>query len=200
MNFRSARPRNWLFHTTPLNDITSIIDRYLSKTTSYVDIPIVIIVNRFTLSTAETFASVMKFHKKAWIVGDFTWGKATIQESTPFISDKLLLFETTKIMRMPDGSTSHTDFPLKPDFSVGQMVLSHREVSTEIAPPIARSFASSLVRQEVASIEKCATTVGLMSQQSMLGSPPMSVDLTEHGKQLEQARRVMACLFSLEIK
>jgi C-terminal processing protease CtpA/Prc len=64
-----------------------------SEETALLDVPVLVAVDRNTVSAAEGFAQALKDHEVALIVGDkFTYGKGTIQKLTPLFSEPFQSF------------------------------------------------------------------------------------------------------------
>lgn len=65
-------------------------------------LPIVVLVNRDTASTAEILAGALQDHKRALIVGERTFGKGSIQDLIP-LSDNDAMKITTEYFYTPSG-------------------------------------------------------------------------------------------------
>ena len=74
----------------------------------YADVPLVILVNRFSASASEIIAGAMQDNKRGVIVGERTFGKASVQSMIP-LSDKSALRLTIARYYTPGGRSIHRD-------------------------------------------------------------------------------------------
>ena len=63
---------------------------YAKKDNTYLDIPLVILVDKNTASASEIVAGSLQKHHRAIIIGTSTYGKGTIQEIIPLRNQKVL--------------------------------------------------------------------------------------------------------------
>lgn len=89
---------------------------------SYPDIPLVVLVNRFSASSSEIVCGALQDHKRALIVGERSYGKASVQSMVP-LSDKSALKLTVAKYYTPSGKSIMRDPEKKtggivPDFTV----------------------------------------------------------------------------------
>lgn len=75
--------------------------------TSFVDFPIVVLVNGETSGGAELIAAALKDNKRAVIAGERTVGKASIQNVLPLPLNNCALKLTTGIFMRPSGKNLH---------------------------------------------------------------------------------------------
>ncbi len=69
---------------------------------------IIILVNSETASSSEIFSSIMKFYKKAIIVGEKTFGKGSVQTLVNLNEDNTEAIKiTNSILYLPDDTTFH---------------------------------------------------------------------------------------------
>lgn len=74
----------------------------------YSDLPLVILVNRYSASASEIVAGAMQDNKRAVIIGERTYGKASVQSMIP-LSDKSALRLTIARYYTPSGRSIHRD-------------------------------------------------------------------------------------------
>ena len=74
----------------------------------YADMPLVILVNRYSASASEIVAGAMQDNKRAVIIGERTYGKASVQSMIP-LSDKSALRLTIARYYTPSGRSIHRD-------------------------------------------------------------------------------------------
>ena len=89
---------------------------------AYPDIPLVVLVNRFSASSSEIVCGALQDHKRALIVGERSYGKASVQSMVP-LSDKSALKLTVAKYYTPSGKSIMRDPEKKtggivPDFTV----------------------------------------------------------------------------------
>jgi carboxyl-terminal processing protease len=78
--------------------------------------PLVVLVNRGSASASEIVSGALKYHKRATIVGEKTFGKGSVQAIIP-LKNKGVLKLTTAKYYLPCG-TSISDIGVEPDISV----------------------------------------------------------------------------------
>ena len=71
------------------------------------DLPLVVLVNRTTGSTAEVVASCLRDHGRAVVVGERTWGRGIVQSILPLKTAGGALRLTTGVFVRPNGETIH---------------------------------------------------------------------------------------------
>ena len=69
--------------------------------------PMVVLVNRFSASSAEIVAACLQDHKRAVIVGERTWGKGSVQTLIQLDGGRSVLKLTTASYRRPSGKNIH---------------------------------------------------------------------------------------------
>lgn len=80
------------------------------------DIPIMVLVDGGTASTAELFAVALRDWQGAHLVGTQTVGKAVMQTTYPFSDGSAFVFTTAAIV--PSKSPSYNGIGLRPDYNV----------------------------------------------------------------------------------
>ena len=76
-------------------------------TTIWRDVPMVVLVNRWSASASEIVAACLQDHQRATIVGERTWGKGTVQNVLSFEGGKSALKLTTATYWRPSGRNIH---------------------------------------------------------------------------------------------
>ena len=69
--------------------------------------PMVVLVNRFSASSAEIVAACLQDHKRAVVIGERTWGKGSVQTLIQLDDGKSVLKLTTASYRRPSGKNIH---------------------------------------------------------------------------------------------
>lgn len=92
------------------------------KTAPYEKLPVVVIINRYSASASEIFAGAMQDNKRAVIVGENSFGKASVQQIVP-LSDGSAVRLTIAHYYTPSGKMIHRDLKtgkggIKPDIEV----------------------------------------------------------------------------------
>lgn len=95
-----------------------------SAKADYPDIPLVVLINRFSASSSEIVSGALQDNKRAIIVGERSYGKASVQSMVP-LSDKSALKLTVAKYYTPSGKSIMRDVEKKtggivPDFTVTQ--------------------------------------------------------------------------------
>ncbi len=71
------------------------------------DVPVVILVNHFSASASEIVAACLQDHGRAYVVGERTWGKGTVQNIIELEGGKSALKLTTATYWRPSGQNIH---------------------------------------------------------------------------------------------
>ncbi len=71
------------------------------------DLPVVVMVNRFSASASEIFAAALQDHDRAVVVGERSFGKGTVQSIFPLDGDRRAMKITTATYWRPNGSNIH---------------------------------------------------------------------------------------------
>jgi carboxyl-terminal processing protease len=78
-----------------------------AKTLFPQDLPVAVLVNRYTASASEIVAACLQDHERARIVGTRTWGKGTVQNVIPMEGGASALKLTTASYWRPSGTNIH---------------------------------------------------------------------------------------------
>ncbi len=81
------------------------------------DIPLVVLVNGNSASASEILSGALKYHKRAIIIGEPTYGKGTAQSIVPLSRGASLHITTLKWL-LPDGSWINKENTIKPNVEV----------------------------------------------------------------------------------
>jgi carboxyl-terminal processing protease len=81
------------------------------------DLPMVVLIDAGSASASEIVSGAMQDHRRAWILGERSFGKGTVQAPQPFLSRDIVLFRTIKRFYQPLGRTNQL-VGISPDFEV----------------------------------------------------------------------------------
>lgn len=88
---KNSRPRTWS----------------ATKSGTFGDFPMVILVNRFSASASEIVSACLQDHKRAIVVGERSWGKGSVQNIIELESGASALKLTTAGYKRPSGKNIH---------------------------------------------------------------------------------------------
>lgn len=71
------------------------------------DLPVVVMIDRYSASASEVFAAALQDHQRAIVVGERSYGKGTVQSIFPLDGDRRALKITTATYWRPNGSNIH---------------------------------------------------------------------------------------------
>jgi len=74
---------------------------------SYLDFPLVVLVNNYSASASEIVAACLQDHQRAVIVGERTWGKGSVQNVIELEEGRSALKLTTAGYQRPNGHNIH---------------------------------------------------------------------------------------------
>jgi carboxyl-terminal processing protease len=84
---------------------------------SITSLPLVILIDAGSASASEVVSGAMQDHRRAWILGERSFGKGTVQAPQPFLSRDIVLFRTIQRFYQPLGRTNQL-VGIFPDFEV----------------------------------------------------------------------------------
>jgi carboxyl-terminal processing protease len=141
------------------------------------DLPMVTLINGSSASASEILSGALQDYKRSWLVGDRTYGKASVQiNDKPFsITDQLPLFEEPKMtlfstearFYQPFGRTNQI-VGIVPDFSVDpiphateeqKFVLREADSYTNALPAVGAPWVNPR-SAEIATISQCVKATG----------------------------------------
>jgi carboxyl-terminal processing protease len=116
------------------------------------DLPLAILVDRYTASASEILTACLQDHGRAVVVGQRSWGKGTVQNVLPLESGNSALKLTTATYWRPSGKNIHRgrnatdedDWGVRPDPGY-EVVLSDEEFARLMTYRRQRDFASDAV-------------------------------------------------------
>ncbi len=124
-------PKKHLY--TEFDLMNNELDKMISSSPKVFTKPLVVLVNEGTASSGEILAGTLRFHGRAYLVGNRTYGKGIGQITDGYASlknemDKIELHSTSLFIRYPDGKT-HQNIGLIPDvtYYLGGMTKSMAE-------------------------------------------------------------------------
>lgn len=79
------------------------------------NLPLVVLIDASTGSVAETVAGAIQSYQRGWLLGETSFGKATIQEGEPWLLSSLFFYETKSRTDLPSGR-SFQKIGITPDF------------------------------------------------------------------------------------
>ena len=90
------------------------------------DVPVVVLVDKASASASEIVAGALQYYKRAYIIGEKTYGKGTVQASKEFRDGSLLKY-TVAYWLLPSKERLSPDNPIIPD----KIVEYNRELKIE---------------------------------------------------------------------
>jgi carboxyl-terminal processing protease len=93
--------------------------------TKYLDIPIVVLINKGSASGSEILAAALRENNRAILVGETTFGKGSVQTIVP-LSDGSALRLTTSKYYTPNGESIHEE-GIVPDIEVEEVIAEEKE-------------------------------------------------------------------------
>lgn len=130
-------------------DSTKEEEVFYGEHDKFFDLPVALLINSETASSAELFAGILKDYDRAVIVGERSFGKGSFQEGTAwFKNPSLTLFQTQGLFYLPSGKSPQA-VGVEPDVEVlGKTLTAEREAQMFLYPLQAPSSArASSVRK-----------------------------------------------------
>lgn len=94
--------------------------------------PVVLLVDRWTASAAELFAGALRFHGRAPLVGEQSYGKALVQAVLPALSGAGVAYASVARWALPDG-TEVEGVGLRPSEELGAVGAPALELCRQLA-------------------------------------------------------------------
>lgn len=102
--------------------------KFVSEEDKITDLPLVVLIDAGSASASELLSGALRDYERAWILGDISFGKGTVQQAMLFKealepnADNIAIFKTIARFLQPMGSTNqivgikpHFSVPFKPD-------------------------------------------------------------------------------------
>jgi carboxyl-terminal processing protease len=120
-----------------------MVDFTVNRDGSLLSIPLVVLVDGGSASASEILAGALKYHERAYIIGENTYGKGTAQQIIDY-SDGSSLHITTVKWLLPDGTWLNPENVIVPDQEV---VLSDDDFKEGKDPQLdaAQTYINSLI-------------------------------------------------------
>ncbi len=105
------------------------------------NVPLVVLINSKTVSSAELVASALQDHKRAILLGENTFGKGLVQHSRQLNNDSIIKITTSQYYR-PNGTSVNAE-GVSPDIFVTQReILPEVNISNVPKTPLTKSYLS----------------------------------------------------------
>ncbi len=140
-------------------------------------LPVVVLVNRFSASASEILAGALQDNKRAVVIGERTFGKASVQSMIP-LSDKSALRLTIAKYYTPTGKSIHRD-------AKGE----NGGITPDIEIKVDRETETKLIKQAEELFYP-----GKESEQNGKAKPRTRDEMLERGLELLKAREVLGNL------
>lgn len=89
---------------------------YTSSTSGGLDVPMVVMINKFSASASEITAGALRDHKLAKLVGEHSFGKGSVQQLYPFSDDSALKLTIARFYSPAGHVIDHKG--IEPDYKV----------------------------------------------------------------------------------
>jgi len=143
----------------------------------YPDLPVVVLVNRYSASASEILAGALQDNKRAVIIGERTFGKASVQSMIP-LSDKSALRLTIAKYYTPSGKSIHRD-------AKGE----NGGITPDIEIKVGRETETALIKQSEELFYP-----GKEGEKNGKDKPRVRDEMLERGMELLKAREVLGNL------
>lgn len=146
----------------------------ISEESKITDLPLVILQNAGSASASELLAGALRDHERAWIVGETSFGKGTVQQKGTFIpkqnsaQDDVLIFQTIARFLQPKGSTNQIvgiqaqfEVPIKPNATDEERFrLREADLFPNAIPPLREKVWQETRSAKIADIQACMQQKG----------------------------------------
>ncbi len=113
-------PKDKVIVSTKSRNAETLVYKSLSSSPKYLDMPMVVLINRGSASGSEIVAAALRENKRAVLLGEKSFGKASVQSVLP-LSDGSALRITTAKYYTPEGKSIHQN-GVEPDIVVTKEV------------------------------------------------------------------------------
>lgn len=143
-------------------------------------LPLVVLIDGHSASASELVAGALRDHHRAWIVGERSFGKGTVQHAIPFDDQaKIILFSTFERFFQPSGSsnqlvgiTPNITVHATPSATEGEFVAREADMYTNAIPGSRKQWREDRAN-EVRSLKDCMDSKGMAARRWL--------ELTESG-------------------
>jgi carboxyl-terminal processing protease len=89
-----------------------------AKNNQITKLPLAVLIDAGSASASEILSGALQDHKRAWILGERSFGKASVQAPQPFLgNDKIMFYHTVQRFYQPSGRTNQI-VGILPDLTV----------------------------------------------------------------------------------
>jgi len=167
-------------------------ETYITSNDAVTTLPLVVLVDPGSASASELLSGALQDHKRAWIVGERTFGKGTVQTSLRPVGDNqilqhfpVVLFQTIARFYLPSGRTNQL-VGVSPDFEAtfrpGEVTKHPRE--EDIYPNALTSEGeashSSRPEETVLRLKACLESTGVAKANYKTGNNGLPRDYPMH--------------------
>jgi carboxyl-terminal processing protease len=144
-----------------------IVDAYLGQNDQMTKLPLITLINGQSASSSEVLAGALQDYKRAWIMGDRSFGKATVQINAKEWNKKTEIFQTYQRFYEPSGRTSQI-VGISPDLYIDpiphataddKFVLREEDSYTNALPALGKPWIQPRP-QQVSQIQSCLQSQG----------------------------------------
>jgi C-terminal peptidase prc len=92
-----------------------LFESHIAKNGLVTNLPLVILIDAGSASASEIVSGALQDHQRAWLVGERSFGKGTVQAPEPFFNQRIMLFRAIQRFYQPSGRTNQIS-GISPDF------------------------------------------------------------------------------------